>query len=215
MGLLAVIALAQTGRGDGAGDSVRTVGRDEARANWAMRPTSDAVKRYPRSPLPRTFPGDWIKSEDYPSVALNNDLEGSLSFRVSVDPYGEVLDCVITRSSGVKSFDQRTCATISTRARFYPAFDADQQPVVGTYSGSVRWQIPDESQTDAAWPGALRGVVDANGQLAKCEWIDPDPLSRDPASFCQSYVDAMRSKGIVPVGSFTTNSPSLTLKQSE
>ena len=74
-------------------------------------------------------------------VALANEAEGHLSFRVTVDVYGEVVDCVITKSSGIKVFDQRACDTVSTRARFYPAFNAEQQPVQGTYTTSVRWAI--------------------------------------------------------------------------
>lgn len=74
-------------------------------------------------------------------VALANDVEGRLSFRVTVDVYGEVVDCVITKPSGLKAFDQRACDAVSTRAKFYPAFNAEQQPVQGTFSTSVRWQI--------------------------------------------------------------------------
>lgn len=74
-------------------------------------------------------------------VALANDVEGILTFRVTIDVYGEVVDCDITKPSGIKVFDQRACDAVSTRAKFYPAFDAEQNPVQGTFLTSVRWQI--------------------------------------------------------------------------
>lgn len=139
--LTVIILFGMEMRHEDEGAPVRTIGHDVAREEWGREPSDSLLARYPRSPVPRTYPGDWVRSEDYPGVALNNDLEGRLSFKVAVDPYGEVTDCTITRSSGFRAFDDRACAAISTRARFYPAFDENQQPVAGTYASSVRWVI--------------------------------------------------------------------------
>ncbi len=105
--------------------------------------TQAELRAHPRQPLPRTSPQSWINSEDYPQAALLNDMEGVLRFRVGVDAYGEVVECTITLSSGVAAFDSRACATVMTRARFYPALDKDQRPVSGQYNSTVRWVMED------------------------------------------------------------------------
>jgi TonB family protein len=97
---------------------------------------------FPRPARPRTNPGTWLNTDDYPTAALIGDLEGTVRFTVEVDPFGEVTNCEITQSSGVDAFDKKVCAAVSTRARFIPAYDENQRPVVSTYSSSVRWQIP-------------------------------------------------------------------------
>lgn len=95
----------------------------------------------PRAAKPVGNPGDWLSSPDYPTGALVQDKEGVVRFTLSVDPFGDVADCKITKSSGLKQFDERACAALKTRARFYPALDETGQPVAGTFSSSVRWQI--------------------------------------------------------------------------
>ncbi|WP_408609233.1 energy transducer TonB [Alteripontixanthobacter muriae] len=72
-----------------------------------------------------------------------NGNEGVLGLRVSVGPFGEVFRCVVTQSSGFAMFDKRSCDAISVRARFHPALDADQQATTGTFSTSIRWEMPD------------------------------------------------------------------------
>ncbi|NTZ42091.1 hypothetical protein G7A66_03070 [Altererythrobacter sp. SALINAS58] len=62
---------------------------------------------------------------------------------MSVGPFGEVFRCVVTQSSGFAMFDKRSCDAISVRARFHPALDADQQATTGTFSTSIRWEMPD------------------------------------------------------------------------
>ena len=87
------------------------------------------------TPLP------WITVDDYPTKAFEREWQGVTSFEVIVAPDGRAADCKITKSSGLKQFDERACAALKTRARFYPALDETGQPVAGTFSSSVRWQI--------------------------------------------------------------------------
>ena len=56
---------------------------------------------------------------------------------------GKVSSCEITRPSGNGQLDGATCRYISQRARFDPATDDTGAKVVGTYSGTVSWEIPD------------------------------------------------------------------------
>jgi protein TonB len=80
-----------------------------------------------------TVPNWWITPGDYPESASGTGLYGALAYRVAVDTFGEVTGCEVTQSSGVAAFDHRACAAVSTRARFYPAQDHQQQTVAGLW----------------------------------------------------------------------------------
>jgi protein TonB len=94
--------------------------------------------------VPKGRPGDWANSNDYPSRALRENVEGVTRFRVSVGPDGRVTDCQVTGSSGNSELDATTCSLITRRGRFTPAMDGEGQPTTGTFSNAVRWQIPKE-----------------------------------------------------------------------
>jgi len=97
----------------------------------------------PKDPEPRGNPGNWAGPNDYPRRALREEREGVTGFRVTVGTDGRVSDCQITRSSGHADLDEATCTNITRRARFRPATNGDGDEVVGYYSNSVRWVIPD------------------------------------------------------------------------
>jgi TonB family protein len=94
------------------------------------------------NPKPKGNPGNWATSNDYPSVALQQEIEGTSGFSVTVGPDGRVSDCVITKSSGSPELDETTCTNVKRRARFEPALDASGTPTTGKYANRVRWQIP-------------------------------------------------------------------------
>jgi protein TonB len=96
----------------------------------------------PKSPAPANSPSGWATSEDYPSASLKLDERGTTTFRVSVGSDGLVKACEIIRSSGHKRLDEATCNLVTHRARFEPATDKNGEKVVGTYSNSVRWVLP-------------------------------------------------------------------------
>lgn len=90
---------------------------------------------------PRGNPGTWVTTNDYPSRALREERTGTTSFRLDYDASGRPSNCAITRSSGSPDLDQATCDNLMRRARFKPG-SRDGQPVGGTFSSSVRWEIP-------------------------------------------------------------------------
>jgi protein TonB len=94
------------------------------------------------NPLPKGNPGNWANTNDYPSRALQQEREGTTSFRVTVGPDGRVQSCTVTASSGHADLDDATCKNIQRRARFDPALDSNGQPTSGSWSSRVRWQIP-------------------------------------------------------------------------
>lgn len=96
----------------------------------------------PRGATPRGNPGNWVSSNDYPSRALREEREGTVSFELSVSPNGRVTSCRVTGSSGHSDLDSSTCSMITRRARFNPAQNGSCQPVTGTYSSRVRWLVP-------------------------------------------------------------------------
>jgi periplasmic protein TonB len=63
---------------------------------------------------------------------------------VSVSPEGRVTSCNITSSSGSPDLDEATCSNVTRRARFNPATDGEGQPISGSYSGRIRWVIPED-----------------------------------------------------------------------
>lgn len=97
----------------------------------------------PRGAIPATSPATWVLPEDYPNIALQGGIEGRTSVTVEVSAFGEVSSCEITTPSGYTELDDRVCNAISTRAKFYPALDRQDNPTKGSYTASVRWQIAD------------------------------------------------------------------------
>ena len=118
---------------------IRTVGQSSELQ--ARRP--EPSMKGPRDAIPATAPGGWILSQDYPDMALQGDIEGATEFRVRVSTFGEVMSCEITVTSGYPELDSRVCNAVSTRARFYPALDAEDKPTEGTYSTKVVWRLTD------------------------------------------------------------------------
>lgn len=97
----------------------------------------------PVAASPRNNPGSWVTTNDYPSRAIREEWEGTTSFKVSVGTDGRPQDCTVTRSSGHAMLDEATCAKVMKRARFKAAMDGFGEKTVGSYSSSVRWQLPD------------------------------------------------------------------------
>lgn len=93
-------------------------------------------------PKPMGNPGNWANTNDYPSRALQQELEGTTGFRVTVGPNGRVADCAIVLSSSSSELDSATCTNVTRRARFEPARDESGKPTTGYYSNRVRWQLP-------------------------------------------------------------------------
>jgi TonB family protein len=98
---------------------------------------------------PRNNPEDWIKNDDYPTEALENQLEGAVGFSMTVDARGRPLECKVTSSSGHAILDEATCRLVQRRAKF--RYNGEE---FGTYSNRVRWVLPrpDLSQVPAAGP---------------------------------------------------------------
>ena len=95
-----------------------------------------------RGAVPRGQPGAWATPDDYPAADLRREHEGTARFSLAIGTDGRVSGCTILASSGWPGLDAATCNLISKRARFNPATNEDGQPMIGSYTGSIRWVIP-------------------------------------------------------------------------
>jgi protein TonB len=83
-----------------------------------------------------------ISNDDYPASAQRAEAEGTTRITVSVGPDGRATGCSVTGSSGNSALDSTACSLAQRRFRFSPA-TRDGQPIAGSYSTSVRWQLQD------------------------------------------------------------------------
>lgn len=137
-----------------------------------------------RAARPRSNPGTWIVSNDYPILSMLMMEEGRVIVYLGVDKRGRVDSCEVIQSSGFVRLDDLTCRQLQRRARFDPPVDGNGQPYAGSYVQSVRWKIPSGSPIPASAMGwrrskeareqKARGVVrfsvttDERGNVATC-----------------------------------------------
>lgn len=105
----------------------------------ASKPIAEAI-----AAKARNNPGEWITESDYKTSWINRGWAGNAGFRLQVGANGRVEGCQITRSTGHTALDEATCELVTRRAKFEPARNGDGEKVPGSYSSSVRWQIPED-----------------------------------------------------------------------
>lgn len=92
---------------------------------------------------PRNDPKRWVSTDDYRGNWIRQELTGKARFRLEIAADGRVSGCTITGSSGHPELDAATCALVSKRAKFQPARGDEGQPVAGSYSNAIDWQLPE------------------------------------------------------------------------
>lgn len=92
---------------------------------------------------PKNDPGRWLSNNDYRSSWARRELTGVARFRLEIAANGRVSNCTVTGSTGHSELDAATCSLVSKRARFEPARGGNGEPVAGSYTGSVLWQLPE------------------------------------------------------------------------
>jgi protein TonB len=85
-----------------------------------------------------------FSTDDYPQSAIRNEEQGTTAVRLTIGTDGRVAGCDITSSSGSGALDQATCNIIRRRARYTPAKDQSGNPITGTDSARIRWELPEE-----------------------------------------------------------------------
>ena len=108
-------------------------------------------RQSPLQPVTPVNKHTWITSDDYPAMAMRADLQGTVAYTLTVNVNGRVQSCEMTKNENptimtsvndVPELNQATCRTITRRARFIPATDAEGRPLLANYSGRVRWLLP-------------------------------------------------------------------------
>lgn len=107
-------------------------------------PVPPVVQSVPaRAARPKNDPAGWVGPSDYPYREQQEGHAGLVRVRLDIGSDGRVSGCRVIASSGFPGLDSATCATVSRRARFEPARDAEGRKIAGSYTGSIRWVIPD------------------------------------------------------------------------
>ena len=82
-----------------------------------------------------------ITPDDYPSQAISNEEQGTVTVSLSIGTNGRVTGCRPTSSSGSRTLDSATCRILTSRARFTPARDNQGNPASGTFSQRITWRL--------------------------------------------------------------------------
>lgn len=107
---------------------------------WGYDPAQQATLS--RWPTPKTLPGSWLRSRDYPTDPLANGQSSVIQFRLGVDESGRVVGCHIQQQTKGEDFAKRTCELLTRRATFDPALDAAGKPIRSFYVSRVFWLAP-------------------------------------------------------------------------
>ena len=108
-------------------------------------PTPSPVPSFtPKAARPQGNIANWVTTNDYPTIGLRGEHEGSTRYRLSIDAAGKVTGCSVTASSGFAELDSAACAVLARRAKFTPATDDTGARVAGSFSGTVTWRLPQD-----------------------------------------------------------------------
>ncbi|MEL7189348.1 MAG: TonB family protein [Pseudomonadota bacterium] len=80
-------------------------------------------------------------SNDYPSRALREEVEGTVGVRVTVDARGRASACSVTSSSGSDVLDKAACRGMQRYSRFNPALDDAGNPTTGSYTTRITYRL--------------------------------------------------------------------------
>lgn len=112
---------------------------DSLLEHWGIDVAKHAALK--RSVTPKSSPGRWVTSDDYPSEMLLLGKRAIVQFRLNVDAAGLPTTCHIQQSTRPKAFDDAVCKAIMRRAKFDPALDAGGNPIASYWMNSVIFQI--------------------------------------------------------------------------
>lgn len=96
-----------------------------------------------RGARPTNRPASWVTQDDYSPPDIRSERQGTARFTLGIGTDGKVTSCAILQSTGFESLDAATCKLVSRRARFKAALDDSGAPITGSYTGSIRWVIPE------------------------------------------------------------------------
>ena len=84
-----------------------------------------------------------FRGDDYPAIAIERALDGTVQFALLIDETGKVADCTVIATSGVAALDAQSCGIVKQRAQFKPAVGLDGKPAKNAVVQRVTWKIAD------------------------------------------------------------------------
>ena len=124
-----------------------TIGTGDGGGIDIVRPTPTPVpvpSFIPKAARPVGNMANWVTTNDYPTIGLRGEHEGSVRYRLSVDTSGKVSGCAVTVTSGFADLDTAACTVLARRAKFTPATDDTGAKIAGSFSGTVTWRLPQD-----------------------------------------------------------------------
>jgi protein TonB len=87
--------------------------------------------------------GRWAAriQENYPARAIRDEVEGRVGVRVTIGTNGRVTACTVTGPSGSADLDRAACEGMERYARYNPALDAAGNPIQGSASTTIVYQL--------------------------------------------------------------------------
>ena len=82
-----------------------------------------------------------IRDSDYPSSAIDNEEQGTVSVVLQIGTNGRVTSCSVASSSGSRALDSTTCRVLQSRAKFSPARDSSGNATTGSKSQRITWRL--------------------------------------------------------------------------
>ena len=79
----------------------------------------------------------------YPNTPIRHNVEGTVVLNVIVTPDGRASDCQIKKTSGNGIIDRWACRGTERYARFTPATNADEQPILSQWTESFTLTLGD------------------------------------------------------------------------
>lgn len=113
--------------------------QDDLLKQWGVDP---AERDKAPLPTPLTPMAGWFTANDYPSEARSARDQGTTMMIWAIQPDGKVADCRVIRSSGSKSLDLASCATVTKRGRYAPPLGYDGKPTTVHAMRYVNWRLP-------------------------------------------------------------------------
>jgi protein TonB len=80
-------------------------------------------------------------SNNYPSRAVRQEIEGNVGVSVVISPEGRVTACSVSASSGSDILDEAACDGMQRYARYNPALDDAGNPTTGRDSMTIVYQL--------------------------------------------------------------------------
>jgi TonB family protein len=152
---------------------------------------------WPSRAMPRNNPGSWVSTDDYPSLGLMNEWEGTTGFQLDIGTDGRASECRITQSSGYSVMDNATCTIIRRRARFKPALDEKGNVETDAFSSRVRWALPNGGVANEALGWKAANAANAAGAMShRGPNKAPDPIKMSQWLAIEPIVQKVKSAPI-------------------